>query len=97
MRARWFGEPWPERDRRAPVCSSEQDKVETPVGERCLVCGEAIEEGDRGIVMGANSRVGHTFLMKIDGRTRSVGAEHIDCALTAIVGQHYVHDIARRA
>ena len=42
---KWFGPRWD-----APVCD-EGTEVEAPLGDRCRHCSEAIEEGDRGLVL----------------------------------------------
>lgn len=45
---KWFGEPWPAADFRAPVCEDDTERIPTPVGEPCLWCGEPIADRDRG-------------------------------------------------
>lgn len=42
---RWFGESWG-----APLCEA-TEHVQTPVGEPCTLCGEAIAAKDQGVVM----------------------------------------------
>jgi hypothetical protein len=42
---RWFGPSW-----HAGFCAEEFHTV-TPVGDRCLFCGDEIEEDDQGLVM----------------------------------------------
>lgn len=48
---RWFGEPWPRADYRAPACEDDDLRVPVPVGKECVFCGEPIEEGDRGVMI----------------------------------------------
>jgi hypothetical protein len=48
---RWWGDPWPSEELRAPICMDDAERVPTPVGEPCLWCSELIVEGDRGEVM----------------------------------------------
>lgn len=43
--AQWFGESWG-----APVCDPGA-RVDTPVGEPCVMCGRAIEAASRGLVI----------------------------------------------
>lgn len=75
MPTRWFGEPWPHSDWRAPVCEDEASRVDVPVGEVCPYCGAAIAAEDRGIVMGY---VGHD----LDGPGEA--AVHLACLLSSI-------------
>lgn len=42
----YFGEPWP-----SGICD-EGRQVPTPVGFECVLCDEAIQEGDRGSFLG---------------------------------------------
>lgn len=68
----WFGRrPWPSEELRAPVCMDDDERVEVPVGELCLFCSEAIEEGDRGELMAS-----------VDG----VRAVHIECIFRQVMG-----------
>lgn len=48
MTIRWFGEPWPSEQLRAPLCENDAYRIVTPVGAMCIHCRELIEEGDRG-------------------------------------------------
>lgn len=49
---KWFGEPWPSAEHRAPVCEDDKDRVPPPPpGERCTDCGEPFRADDRGVVM----------------------------------------------
>jgi hypothetical protein len=45
---RWFGEPWPRADYRAPVCEDDDLRIPVPVGETCYLCDTLIVETDRG-------------------------------------------------
>jgi hypothetical protein len=49
---RWFGEPWPSAELRAPICEDDSLRIPVPVGAQCLWCSELIEEGDRGEEIG---------------------------------------------
>lgn len=48
---KWFGEPWPSADQRAPVCADDADRVPTPVGKMCGKCEKHIWNGDQGVVI----------------------------------------------
>ena len=49
---RWFGEPWPSPERRAPVCEDDAKRMEVPAGEPCSgQCGRLIETSDRGVAI----------------------------------------------
>jgi hypothetical protein len=49
---RWFGEPWPSAELRAPVCEDDAERMPVPVGSACLHCNELIDENDRGTEVG---------------------------------------------
>lgn len=46
LRLRWYGESWG-----APVCADPEDRVPTPIGERCTRCDVVIVLGDRGLLV----------------------------------------------
>lgn len=48
---KWFGDPWPSAEYRAPVCEDDADRVPVPVGGSCAYCDKPISERDRGIVI----------------------------------------------
>lgn len=48
---RWFGEPWPSADRRAPVCEDDSMRAVTPVGIPCGWCAVKIEPDDQGMLI----------------------------------------------
>jgi hypothetical protein len=49
---KWFGEPWPSADCRAPVCEDDADRVPPPPpGEECLLCGEGFAPDAQGVRM----------------------------------------------
>lgn len=74
----WFGEPWPSADLRAPICENDAERVETPVGDVCLLCEELIEEGDRGILMNTITA----------GPTVHVRPVHMECEVRSVMGNH---------
>jgi hypothetical protein len=75
---RYFGDPWP-----SGICD-EGEQVPTPVGQRCLLCGQEIQDGDRGSFMG-DWRTGE------DGEIyASVEPVHRECSLRSVLGS-YVH------
>jgi hypothetical protein len=72
---KWFGEPWPRADYRAPVCEDDADRAPTPVGASCSYCNHQISDRDRGVViphMGTGTR--------LDVETYW----HLDCFLEAV-------------
>ena len=49
---KWFGEPWPSAETRAPVCEDDADRVDPPPpGEECLFCGGFFASDAQGAVM----------------------------------------------
>lgn len=79
---RWFGPPW-----LSSVCYDESDelrldrRIDPPVDENCLDCGEPIEPGQGGTTMGYISREGATIrYVHKECRLRSVlgSPEHLD-------------------
>lgn len=85
MTTRWFGEPWPSEDLRAPVCESDADKVELPKGTRCYDCGQEITSTDSGVVSFASFDIPHSFALD-DG---NVVAAHLQCFLLMILGPRF--------
>lgn len=93
----WFGEPWP-----SAICYDENDilneamRIPTPVGELCLGCAEAIEEGDRGKampMMGEHPRITYMHreclfrnvvgpLKHVRGECPGIGKCHDDTGMT---------------
>ena len=69
---RWFGEPWPRPDWRAPVCEDDALRIPVPVGETCYLCVKPIEETDRGQEM---------FGIDADGNVEGPMYHHIECIL----------------
>jgi hypothetical protein len=48
---KWFGEPWPSAELRAPVCEDDADRVPPPPpGEECILCGTTFTEDAQGVV-----------------------------------------------
>lgn len=72
---RWFGEPWPSADRRAPICDDDAERIAVPVGEPCLWCTEAIAATDRGVTMPYLSETGAVVVYI-----------HIECHVRSVVG-----------
>jgi hypothetical protein len=69
----FFGEPWP-----SGICD-EATQVETPVGEPCEMCGEAIQVFDQGSFVGAlrgEEGAWHPILAPV----------HRECSLRAVMG-----------
>ena len=73
---RWFGDPWPHPDRRAPACEDDTARVPTPVGAECLWgCGEPIGEDHRGFVIPC-----------IDTDGAELRPAHLECQTRSVVG-----------
>lgn len=66
----WFGPTWD-----APV--NEGPHVPTPVGQLCLWCTEAIEDGDAGVVMPCVREMGAAATLE---------PEHRDCFIRSTIG-----------
>lgn len=45
---KWWGEPWPSAELRAPVCEDESLHVAIPAGKPCMYCDELISSSDQG-------------------------------------------------
>jgi hypothetical protein len=75
---KWFGEPWPSAELPSPVCSNPADRVQTPVGESCLHCGEEIASGDRGVVI--------PYVDWDVGPVTRTSPVHIECHLRSVLG-----------
>jgi hypothetical protein len=69
---KWFGEPWPSAELRAPVCEDDAERVPPPPpGEICALCDEGFVPDAQGVKM-PHIR---TFL---DVELRYI---HLDCLL----------------
>lgn len=84
MRMRWFGEPWPTAEMRAPICDDDRYRFRTPVGKLCIICEQPIEAGDRGVIMGANPGMTPTAWYE-DMFFQTICAAHIDCHVGSIL------------
>jgi hypothetical protein len=100
MRVRFFGDPWPNEERRAPIC--EDDRFRVPVedvaGNKCLECQEVIKLGQRGVITACGMRIwGHFWLEfnsvpedegDVSGQPvkAPVAAYHLGCWLREVVG-----------
>lgn len=88
MRTRWFGEPWPDAELRAPVCDDDAYRVPTPVGMNCLRCELPIADDDQGVVIGYSGELidDVTYSLVFDGHDHLVVAEHLYCMLLSVLG-----------
>jgi hypothetical protein len=73
----WFGEPWPNARRPAPVCANSADQVETPIGVLCTGCTYEIGVGDQGVLIP---------LWVPDRGYPAMAVYHIQCMLADVVG-----------
>jgi hypothetical protein len=86
-RVRWFGEPWPSEEKRAPVCSSDENRIEIPIGEHCERCEHSILPVHQGLRVRAAT--GHR-------RPRYV-YYHAPCMLANVLGRELAEQIWRDA
>jgi hypothetical protein len=68
---KWFGKPW------NPHLCVPEDRISTPVGEKCPKCTANIDEGDQGLVMPKVHEV--DFANEVCEVT--LEAWHLDCFL----------------
>lgn len=73
----WFGEPWPSPATRAPSCDNDDDHIETPVGQPCLLCDVPIVAGDGGTLMAARDETSGCWVP---------GPVHRECSLREVLG-----------
>jgi hypothetical protein len=75
---KWFGEPWPSAELRAPVCEDEADRVPPPPpGEECVLCGRGFKPDAQGVAFPHFPGVG-------DWQVRY---SHIDCLIGNVTGE----------
>lgn len=77
----WFGEPWPSAELRASVCEDDRYRIETPIGEVCILCKEEILRKDRGLQ--------YAFIIDVDGGKLTPSHApyaHIECHFRSIAG-----------
>lgn len=73
----FFGERWD-----APIVDHAR-QVETPVGQPCLACTEAVEQGDRGLIRATIRSDGN------DGWVSAAEPIHAECDLRGVLGHQY--------
>lgn len=92
MITRWFGEPWPDAELRAPVCENDALRIPIPTEVRCWRCLDAFDENSQGIVTATSgpSVENETFTLKTNDydvtREHLVVAAHLECFLRSILG-----------
>lgn len=69
---KFFGQPWP-----SGVCEEGGIQVTTPVGVRCVLCQEEVQEGDQGSFMLTAYRPGVALAYL---------PVHRECSLRAVMG-----------
>lgn len=80
---RWFGEPWPSAEHRAPVCEDDADRTDPPPeGERCLPCGEGFAPDAQGVL------IPHIMEepLSVYRLTARPAYYHLDCFLRMVLG-----------
>jgi hypothetical protein len=93
MTIKWFGEPWPSAEERAPVCETDEDKIPTPAGKACVGCDREIVDEDQGIVMAASAGIPAAWVLKEGSSFTIVCAQHLECFLLDILGPGYAKQI----
>ena len=81
---KWFGEPWPSAELRAPVCEDDADRMPVPVGELCERCRLMIQPTDRGVAI--------PFLT---GILALEVYHHIRCFLAGVVGDEMAEHLTK--
>lgn len=79
-RTLWFGQPWPIANDPAAVCRDDTNRCETPVGQECCYCDEAILLGESGVLFATQAPRGWETI-----------AWHKECLV-----RHYTGSIAHR-
>lgn len=74
---RWFGQPWPTPERRAPVCDDDTARVPVPIGRACGKCGYPFSRYDRGVLIP---------LYDLTINNRDI-AYHAACFLKLVIGE----------
>lgn len=80
MQVRWFGQSW-----NASVCLP-NNKVDIPVGTKCLECNKKITERDRGLITACSGRLWGSWQLAIGGYLHQVCSYHLACFLELVVG-----------
>ena len=110
MRIRWFGDPWPNAERRAGICDSDDYKVpvEKVMGQRCIECNEPITESQRGVITACDMRIWGHFMLELpetkdeltgdveEAATWPVAAYHLKCWLEEVIGGELTQKILDR-
>ena len=96
MRVKWFGDPWPNALHRAPICESDADRVEIPVGSKCLDCEKAIVERDRGVITACSPNIWGSWELTWNGKIFRVCSYHLSCWLSSVVGEKMSGEILAR-
>lgn len=77
MRVRFFGNPWPNEDRRAIICGSDDFKIpiEKVAGQRCIECSEPIKDNQRGVITACDMRIWGHFMLELPVVEEDFGGE----------------------
>jgi hypothetical protein len=95
MHVRWFGEPWPSADERAPICDDDAYRIDAP-DVLCISCDEQVVPGDRGVVTWAGEGVGderHALEIDTGPLTYRAVAYHVDCWFEGVMGPNFREDL----
>lgn len=98
MRIRWFGEPWPSEEERAPICDDDAYRVDVPVGQTCVGCEREIEASDQGIVMASSPELPLTWTIWKWGDPVAVCVcgYHRECFLLSVLGPDVLEMVKRQ-
>jgi hypothetical protein len=91
---RWFGEPWPRADFRAPVCEDDAEQMPVPVGKPCAGCGQPINTESRGVEIPGYLPGRDASGMKI--LEFNFAYFHARCFLAEVVGDRMALEIVAR-
>lgn len=83
----WFGEPWPSRDRRAPICEDDESSIAAPAGEVCTHCAQVLTGADRGVAV--------PYLERDDLAPATHGYWHLRCFLAEVCGEKLADELTK--
>lgn len=86
MHIRWFGEPWGKGNKRAPICETDEYKIDVPVGTVCLSCKTSIKQKDRGVVTAASPEIEDSWELTTPEGVYPVVSYHAQCFFDNLFG-----------
>lgn len=80
---KWFGEPWPSEELRAPVCEDDAERTDPPPpGTQCSLCGQGFMPNAQGVEMPHLTADKTSPWMSWAEK----GYVHIDCLVSNVTG-----------